>query len=258
MRKSLYIIPILFCIIQCTGCNKADVNNIESFNNVFNSGYARSVGAEPSEDVYMSYAVDNYGLDADWTPAADDPYPQWNYTHCRENYVMESDIDADGNAEAVLYGGDGGGSESWSYLAFYDEVRGGWIHLMPGNVQENNYNIRVSDEQKEWIVQNLKEKKLSDEKRAQYESGLMYMYPELPAVLEDGSVLVTFYGRNNHELYEEEYVVVKAVLQYRWSEAVGGFELVNYALVIDNDTDVVCSDSDFLGKLPVTAKQEEK
>ena len=73
MRKSLYIIPIIFCIIQCTGCNKADENNIENFNNVFNSGYARSVGAEPSEDVYMSYAVDNYGLDADWTPAADDP-----------------------------------------------------------------------------------------------------------------------------------------------------------------------------------------
>lgn len=129
---------------------------------------------------------------------------------------------------------------------------------MPGNVQENNYNIRVSDEQKEWIVQNLKEKKLSDEKRAEYESGLMYMYPQLPAVLEDGSVLVTFYGRNNHEPYEEEYVVVKAILQYRWSENAGGFELVNYALVMDNDIDVVCSDSDFLEKMPVTVKQDEK
>lgn len=84
------------------------------------------------------------------------------------------------------------------------------------------------------------------------------MYPQLPAVLEDGSVLVTFYGRNNHEPYEEEYVVVKAILQYRWSENAGGFELVNYALVMDNDIDVVCSDSDFLEKMPVTVKQDEK
>ena len=79
-----------------------------------------------------------------------------------------------------------------------------------------------------------------------------------PDAFEDGSVLVTFYGRNNHEPYEEEYVVVKAILQYRWSENAGGFELVNYALVMDNDIDVVCSDSDFLEKMPVTVKQDEK
>ena len=53
-------------------------------------------------------------------------------------------------------------------------------------------------------------------------------------------------------------MVVKAILQYRWSENAGGFELVNYALVMDNDIDVVCSDSDFLEKMPVTVKQDEK
>ena len=130
--------------------------------------------------------------------------------------------------------------------------------MMPVDIQELNYNIKVPDEQKEWIKQSLKQKKLGDEKMAKLEAGLMYMYPIRPAVLDDGSVLVTFYGRNDHEVFEDEYVVLDVILQYRWSEEIDDFELINYALLEEKDNIFACSDKAFLRELAALSSKDNK
>ena len=67
---------------------------------------------------------------------------------------------------------------------------------------------------------------------AKLESGLMYTDAGEPAVLEDGSVLITIDGVNDYEPFEDEYVYLKGILKYRWSEKIDDFELINYALFV--------------------------
>ena len=93
---------------------------------------------------------------------------------------------------------------------------------------------------------------------AKLEAGLMYMYPIRPAVLDDGSVLVTFYGRNDHEVFEDEYIVLDVILQYRWSEEMDDFELINYALFVEKDNIFACSDKAFLRELAALSSKDEK
>ena len=248
-------------LVQCTACDKTESRDIELFNKAFN--YIDNIttsGMKPSEDMYLKYVIDCYGVDEDWRPPEYDKYPYWyyDYLYCRYNYVIENDIDGDGTAETILYGRDGSGSEFWDYLAFYDDVRAEWIHMMPIDIQEPDYDIKVSYEQREWIKQSLKQKKLGDEETTNLEAGLMYMYPIRPAVLEDGSVLVTFYGRNDHEVFEDEYIVLDVILQYRWSEELDDFELINYALLEEKDNIFACSDKTFLKELAALSSKDEK
>ena len=248
-------------LVQCTACGKAESRDIERFNKAINQVYnITASGMEPSEDIYLKYVIDCFGVDEDWRPPEDDKYPYWyyDYLYCRYNYVIENDIDGDGTTETILYGSDGSGSDSWAYLAFYDDVRAEWIHMMPVDIQESDYDIKVPDEQKEWIKLSLKQKKLGDGKMAKLEAGLMYMYPRELAVLDDGSVLVIFYGRNDHEVFEDEYVVLDVILQYRWSEEIDDFELINYALLEEKDNIFAYSDKAFLRELAALSSKDEK
>ena len=251
---------LCFFLVQCTGYDKAESRDIERLNKAINYINTTASEMEPSEDIYLKYVIDCYGVDENWRPPEDDKYPYWyyDYLYCHQNYVIENDIDGDGTAETILYRSDGSGSDSWAYLAFYDDAREKWIHLMPIDIQEPDYDIKVSYEQREWIKQSLKQKKLEDEKMAKLEAGLMYMYPRELAVLEAGSVLVTFYGRNGHEVFEDEYIVLDVILQYRWSEKLDDFELINYALLEEKDNIFACSDKAFLRELAALSKKDEK
>lgn len=216
---------------------------------------------EASEDILMRYAVDNYGLEEGSAPPAGEVYelyPQLYYTDCRYNSVHEYDIDKDGTVETILGGSDGSGSSMWAYLAFYDDEKAEWIHLIPNNIQEKDYHIRVPDEQREWIKQSLKQKYLDDEKKAKLEAGLMYMDCISPTLMDDGSILVKFYGRNDCEPYEKEYIVLEVILQYRWSEELENFELVNYALFEEKDNIFACSDIDFIRNLSAIINNEDE
>ena len=77
-------------------------------------------------------------------------------------------------------------------------------------------------------------------------------------MLDDGSVLVTLYGRNDHEVFEDEYVVLDVILQYRWSEEIDDFELINYALFVEKDNIFACSDKTFLRELAALSSKDEK
>ena len=255
------IVAVMFFLVQCTGCDKAESRDIERFNKAFNRMYNIGMSeTEPSEDIYLKYVIDCFGVDEDWRPPEDDKYPYWHYyyTYCRYNNVLENDIDGDGIVETILHGRDGDTMGSWAYLAFYDDVRAEWIHMMPVDIQESDYDIKVPDEQKEWIKLSLKQKKLGDGKMAKLEAGLMYMYPRELAVLDDGSVLVIFYGRNDHEVFEDEYVVLDVILQYRWSEEIDDFELINYALLEEKDNIFACSDKAFLRELAALSSKDNK
>ena len=248
-------------LAQCTACGKAESRDIERFNKAINQVYnITASGMEPSEDIYLKYVIDCFGVDEDWRPPEDDKYPYWyyDYLYCRYNYVIENDIDGDGTAETILYGSDGSGSDSWAYLAFYDDVRAEWIHMMPVDIQESDYDIKVPDEQKEWIKLSLKQKKLGDGKMAKLEAGLMYTDAGEPAVLEDGSVLITIDGVNDYEPFEDEYVYLKGILKYRWSEKIDDFELINYALFVEKDNIFACSDKAFLRELAALSQKDKK
>lgn len=261
MKRVLCVVAVMFFLAQCTACGKAESRDIERFNKAINQVYnITASGMEPSEDIYLKYVIDCFGVDEDWRPPEDDKYPYWyyDYLYCHQNYVIENDIDGDGTAETILYGRDGGGIECCAYLAFYDDVRAEWIHMMPVDIQESDYDIKVPDEQKEWIKLSLKQKKLGDGKMAKLEAGLMYMYPRELAVLDDGSVLVIFYGRNDHEVFEDEYVVLDVILQYRWSEELDDFELINYALLEEKDNIFAYSDKAFLRELAALSSKDEK
>ena len=248
-------------LAQCTACGKAESRDIERFNKAINYIYNTTASEiEPSEDIYLKYVIDCYGVDENWRPPEDDKYPYWyyDYLYCRYNYVIENDIDGDGTAETILYGSDGSGSDSWAYLAFYDDVRAEWIHMMPVDIQESDYDIKVPDEQKEWIKLSLKQKKLGDGKMAKLEAGLMYTDAGEPAVLEDGSVLIKMEGENDYEPFEDEYVYLKGILKYRWSEKIDDFELINYALFVEKDNIFAYSDKAFLRELAALSSKDEK
>ena len=252
---------LCFFLVQCTCCDKAESRDIERLNKAINYIYNTTASEiEPSEDIYLKYVIDCYGVDENWRPPEDDKYPYWyyDYLYCRYNYVIENDIDGDGTAETILYGRDGSGSEFWAYLAFYDDVRAEWIHMMPIDIQEPDYDIKVSYEQREWIKQSLKQKKLGDEKMAKLEAGLMYTSGIETAVLEDGSVLIKMEGENDYEPFEDEYVYLKGILKYRWSEEMDDFELINYALFVEKDNIFACSDKAFLRELAALSKKDEK
>ena len=160
---------LCFFLVQCTGCDKAESRDIERLNKAINYIYNTTASEiEPSEDIYLKYVIDCYGVDEDWRPPEDDKYPYWyyDYLYCRYNYVIENDIDGDGTAETILYGRDGGGIECCAYLAFYDDVREEWIHLMPVDIQEKDYIFRLPDGQKEWVKHSLKQKKLGENGKA--------------------------------------------------------------------------------------------
>ena len=261
MKRALCIVSVMFFLMQCTGCDKAESRDIERLNKAINYIYNTTASEiEPSEDIYLKYVIDCYGVDENWRPPEDDKYPYWyyDYLYCRYNYVIENDIDGDGTAETILYGSDGSGSDSWAYLAFYDDVRAEWIHMMPVDIQESDYDIKVPDEQKEWIKLSLKQKKLGDGKMAKLEAGLMYTDAGEPAVLEDGSVLIKMEGENDYEPFEDEYVYLKGILKYRWSEKIDDFELINYALFVEKDNIFAYSDKAFLRELAALSSKDEK
>ena len=261
MKRVLCVVAVMLFLAQCTACGKAESRDIERFNKAINQVYnITASGMEPSEDIYLKYVIDCFGVDEDWRPPEDDKYPYWyyDYLYCHQNYVIENDIDGDGTAETILYGRDGGGIECCAYLAFYDDVREEWIHLMPVDIQEKDYIFRLPDGQKEWVKHSLKQKKLGDEKMAKLESGLMYMDAGEPAVLEDGSVLIKIEGENDYEPFEDEYVYLKGILKYRWSKKIDDFELINYALLEEKDNIFACSDKAFLRELAALSKKDEK
>ena len=261
MKRVLCVVAVMLFLVQCTACDKTESRDIErlskAYNRIYNIGMSE---AEPSEDIYLKYVIDCFGVDEDWRPPEDDKYPYWHYyyTGCSYNYVIENDIDGDGTVETILYGRDGDTMGGWFYLAFYDDVREGWIHLKPVDIQEKNYNFRLPDEQEEWIKQSLKQKKHGDEKMAKLESGLMYTDAGEPAVLEDGSVLIKIEGENDYEPFEDEYVYLKGILKYRWSEKIDDFELINYALLEEKDNIFACSDKAFLRELAALSSKDNK
>ena len=261
MKRALCVVAVMLFLAQCTACGKAESRDIERFNKAINQVYnITASGMEPSEDIYLKYVIDCFGVDEDWRPPEDDKYPYWyyDYLYCHQNYVIENDIDGDGTAETILYGSDGSGSEFWAYLAFYDDAREKWIHLMPVDIQEKDYIFRLPDGQKEWIKQSLKQKKLGDEKMAKLEAGLMYTSGIETAVLEDGSVLIKMEGENDYEPFEDEYVYLKGILKYRWSEELDDFELINYALLEEKDNIFAYSDKAFLRELAALSQKDEK
>ena len=93
---------------------------------------------------------------------------------------------------------------------------------------------------------------------AKLEAGLMYTSGIETAVLEDGSVLIKMEGENDYEPFEDEYVYLKGILKYRWSEKIDDFELINYALFVEKDNIFACSDKAFLRELAALSKKDEK
>ena len=79
-----------------------------------------------------------------------------------------------------------------------------------------------------------------------------------PTLMDDGSILVKFYGRNDCEPYEKEYIELEVILQYRWSEELENFELVNYALFEEKDNIFACSDIDFIRNLSAIINNEDE
>lgn len=47
---------------------------------------------------------------------------------------------------------------------------------IPRNTQENDYFVSVSEEQKDVIIQKMRDEKLADDKISKFQSGLKYMY----------------------------------------------------------------------------------
>ena len=93
---------------------------------------------------------------------------------------------------------------------------------------------------------------------AKLEAGLMYTSGIETAVLEDGSVLIKMEGENDYEPFEDEYVYLKGILKYRWSEEMDDFELINYALFVEKDNIFACSDKAFLRELAALSQKDEK
>ena len=56
----------------------------------------------------------------------------------------------------------------------------------------------------------------------------------------------------------EIHVVLDVILQYRWSEELDDFELINYALLEEKDNIFACSDKAFLRELAALSKKDEK
>ncbi len=212
--------------------------------------YGRLSGSELTEEWYLKYVRDNYGVSDDWTPA-DVVYPFSEYTSCRYNYYMERDINGDGENENIIYGADGSGADRWSYLAFYDAGKGSWMHFMSDASLEAAVanEIHMGDEQKKWLIKQLKEKEIPDAGISGFEYGMTYMYPSNPAVMEDGSIMVAFYGNNGHNVEENDYISLEALVQYKWSDETGNFEITNYALSIESEGALCYSDEAFMKEI---------